>query len=197
MEFIDGNTLREALEGGGLPRYQAASFLRQMASALAEIHAHGIFHRDLKPDNLMIRSDACPGQEIVLIDFSIAIVKDADEMLHGISRAAGTMYYMAPEQAIGYADTSTDLHSLAKIVIEMLTGKRLSELLPDAAMDLPARVRELFREESFGLSVPAIELIGAALEFDPSRRPHDAHDFATVITRDWECGAAVAASGQP
>lgn len=196
MEFVDGKTLREALEASGIARSMASGYLRQTACALAALHSRGIFHRDLKPDNLMIRRAAPAGQEIVLIDFSIAIVKDADETLHGISRAAGTLYYMAPEQALGYADASTDIHSLAKILVEMLTGKRLSELLPDAAMDLPVRVGEFLRGMSFGLSPAAIDFICAALEFDPSRRPHNAKEFADEVTRDWECGTSVAASGQ-
>jgi len=196
MEFVDGKTLREMLAVRGVTRSKASRYLRQTASALAAIHSRGIFHRDLKPDNLMIRAAAPAGQELVLIDFSIAIVKDADETLHGISRAAGTLHYMAPEQAIGYADASTDIHSLAKIVIEMITGKRLSELLPDAAMDLPARVEDLLRNESFGLSPTAIEFICAALEFDPARRPHDANEFADAVTRDWECETWVAVSSE-
>jgi serine/threonine protein kinase len=165
---------------------EVGSYLRQTGSALAEIHAHGICHRDLKPENLMIRSVAAPGQEVVLIDFSIAIVKDPDETLHGLSRAAGTLYYMAPEQAIGYADASSDIYSLAKVVIEMLTGQRLSALLPDASMDLPARVRELLAQASFALSAASIDLIGAALEFDPFRRPKSAMEFAVTVARDLE-----------
>ena len=62
-------------------------------------------------------SDGTSGSNLVLIDFSIAIVQDPDEPLHGLSRAAGTLYYMAPEQAIGYADESSDIYSLAKILI--------------------------------------------------------------------------------
>ena len=184
MEFVDGQTLRELLTPGGLTPQQAASYLLQTGGALAEIHARGICHRDLKPENLMIRHAAAAGQELVLIDFSIAIVQDPDQTLHGLSRAAGTLYYMAPEQSIGFADSSTDIYSLAKIVIEMLTGKRLSELLPDASMDLPERVRELLGGLQVNLSTASIELMSSALEFDPSRRPKRASEFATQIATD-------------
>jgi len=132
----------------------------------------------------MIRHAAVAGQELVLIDFSIAIVQDPDQTLHGLSRAAGTLYYMAPEQSIGFADSSTDIYSLTKIVIEMLTGKRLSELLPDASMDLPERVSELLGGLQVNLSTASIELMSAALEFDPSRRPKSASEFATQIAVD-------------
>ncbi|MGA3093381.1 MAG: serine/threonine-protein kinase [Terriglobales bacterium] len=184
MEFVDGLTLRERLENDRLTLQQTASYLRQTGNALAEIHAHGICHRDLKPENLMIRNGSPAGQDLVLIDFSIAIVRDPDETLHGLSRAAGTIYYMAPEQSIGYADPSTDIYSLAKIVIEMLTGQRLSTLLPDASMDLPDRVRELLARSGFGLSSRSIELMSSALEFDPSRRPKDANEFARQIAQE-------------
>jgi hypothetical protein len=191
MEFIDGATLRELLEAGKLDSRVVAGYLRQAGRALNEIHAHGICHRDLKPDNLMIRAEATPGQELVLIDFSIAIVKDPDETLHGLSRAAGTIYYMAPEQAIGYADPSTDIYSLAKILIEMLTGERLSTLLPDASMDLPDRVRELLSRLPLGLSSASIELIASALVFDPAHRPKDAGFFADRIASDLESPPAI------
>jgi serine/threonine protein kinase len=75
------------LEEVRLTPAQTVAYLRQTDIALDEIHAHGICHRDLKPENLMIRSLGIPGEELVLIDFSIAIVKDPDETLHNLSRA--------------------------------------------------------------------------------------------------------------
>jgi tRNA A-37 threonylcarbamoyl transferase component Bud32 len=184
MEFIDGDTLREVLDAGPLAPRRAASFLRQAAGALEQIHARGIYHRDLKPENLMIRSGRHSGEELVLIDFSIAIVKEPDQTIHGLSRAAGTIYYMAPEQAVGFALPASDIYSLAKILLEMLTGQRLSALLPDAAMDLPDRVRELARGLPVRLSEQSVNLLAAALEFDPLRRPAEAGLFAEPIARD-------------
>jgi tRNA A-37 threonylcarbamoyl transferase component Bud32 len=184
MEFIDGPTLRELLEYRRPTLLEIASYLLQAGTALAEIHAHGICHRDLKPENFMIRRTASPEQDLVLIDFSIAIVKDPDKTMHGLSRAAGTIYYMAPEQSIGYADSSSDIYSLAKIVIEMMTGERLSKLLPDASMDLPKQVRDLLGRLQAGLSQNSIELISLALEFDPAHRPKDAAGFARKIAMD-------------
>jgi eukaryotic-like serine/threonine-protein kinase len=184
MEFIEGGTLRHLLEAGALSPERAGSFLRQAAGALAQIHARGIYHRDLKPENLMIRTGSLAGEELVLIDFSIAIVKEPDQTIHGLSRAAGTIYYMAPEQAIGFALPASDIYSLAKILLEMLTGQRLSTLLPDAALDLPERVRELAGGLPVRFSEESIDLLGAALEFDPLRRPADAQSFAEPIVRD-------------
>jgi tRNA A-37 threonylcarbamoyl transferase component Bud32 len=184
MEFIEGGTLRDLLNTGSLPPRRAASFLRQAAGALEQIHARGIYHRDLKPENLMIRAGSPSGQELVLIDFSIAIVKEPDQTIHGLSRAAGAIYYMAPEQAVGFAIPASDIYSLAKILLEMLTGQRLSTLLPNAALDLPDRVRELARGLPIRFSEQSVDLLAAALEFDPLRRPQDARLFAEPIVRD-------------
>jgi tRNA A-37 threonylcarbamoyl transferase component Bud32/ligand-binding sensor domain-containing protein len=186
MEFIEGETLRERMKAGKLPMLLIAKYLRQAGSALGAIHESDICHRDLKPENLMIRNQGEPGQELVLIDFSIAIVKDPDESVYGLTRAAGTLAYMAPEQTIGYAEPSTDIYSLAKVLIEMLAGQSLSELLPDASMDLPRRVRNLLQTMGLPLTSGAIELIGSALEYDPKLRPRDARAFTMRIADDLE-----------
>jgi ligand-binding sensor domain-containing protein len=189
MEFIEGVTLREQLETSRLPLRRIAIYLRQIGRALDAIHAVSICHRDLKPENLMLRSSAVAGQELVLIDFSIAIVKDPDKTVHGLSRAAGTISYMAPEQAIGYADAATDIYSLAKVVVEMLAGERLATLLPDASMDLPERVSELLHRLYPKLSSESVDRIAAALQFDPARRPRDAAQFAEQIASDLDLWA--------
>jgi len=187
MEFVDGRTLRDAVqEGGRIAAARIASLLRQAGSALDQIHAHGIYHRDLKPENIMLRSTSMPGQELVIIDFSIAIVKDPDKSVQGISRAAGSIIYMAPENAVGFADASTDIHSLNKILIELLTGRRLVELLPYASIDLPSRVREVLASHVPGLSEASLELMCAAAEFHPSSRPTSASRFAGRIAHDLE-----------
>jgi serine/threonine protein kinase len=91
---------------------------------------------------------------------------------------------MAPEQAIGYAEASSDIYSLTKIVIEMLTGRRLSALLPRASMDLPARIREVLVRLPIGLTASSIELMSTALEFNPAHRPKNARQFADRIAAD-------------
>jgi len=143
----------------------------------------------VKPENVIVRDEGSPEGEAVLIDFSIAIVKDANEMLYGLSRAAGSFDYMAPEQAIGYAEPSSDIYSLAKVVIEMLTGRRLSHLLPAASLDLPGRVRELLNRLNVGLSRDSVEMLASALEFDPAKRPREAGSFASPLVADLDPGA--------
>jgi tRNA A-37 threonylcarbamoyl transferase component Bud32 len=186
MEFVEGKSLREILSDGPVSPARAARILRQLGEALEAIHQKGICHRDVKPENVMIRNPETPGEEAVLIDFSISLVKEADETLHGLSRAAGTFEYMAPEQAIGYARPSSDIYSLAKLLVEMLTGERLAALLPNASMDLPARVREVLTKLPVSFSEVSVQLISMALEFDPSRRPENAAAFVACIVQDLE-----------
>jgi serine/threonine protein kinase len=184
MEYVEGKSLRELIPDGPITPVRTARLLTQLASALAAIHKKNIFHRDVKPENLMIRNLKMPSEEIVLIDFSISLVKNANETLHGISRAAGSFDYMAPEQAIGYARPSTDIYSLSKVLIEILTGKRLAVLLPGASMDLPLRVRELLLTLPVHFSQASIGLISASLEFDPSHRPQEILHFVAPIVAD-------------
>jgi ligand-binding sensor domain-containing protein/predicted Ser/Thr protein kinase len=184
MEFVTGKNLRDILEQGPLPGPRAARLLDQLAHALDAIHERGICHRDLKPENVIVRHNDSHNEEAVLIDFSIAIIKDANETLHGISRAAGTFDYMAPEQALGHAQPASDIFSLAKVVIEMLTGQRVSLLLPNAALDLPAQTAALLARFNLNLSEQSIQMLAAALQFDPAKRPNVAGDFARPLVSD-------------
>ena len=120
MEYLDGGDLQHKLRTG-LSRLQAISFLKQIASALAKIHGVGILHRDLKPGNIMLRSD----DSVALIDFGLAkrmrlLMEMTDE-----GEIFGTPYYMSPEQ--GHAesvDHRSDIYSLGVIFYEMLTGEK-------------------------------------------------------------------------
>jgi ligand-binding sensor domain-containing protein len=186
MEYIEGQTLRAALQEGALAPARVASLLRQAGSALDAIHARGIFHRDIKPENIMLRAGAAPGAELVIIDFSIALVKDRDKTIHELSRVGGTLDYMAPEQHQGCAEPASDIYSLAKVVVEMLTGLQVHKLLPSAGMNLPQQARHLLAQSSFGLSPSSLDLMRAALEFHPASRPKSAGSFAEPIAADLE-----------
>lgn len=189
MEFVDGRDLREILTDGPLGWRRAGLILRQLADALDCIHRLGIWHRDVKPENIIVRRENTAEEQAVLIDFSIAIVKDANETLQGLSRAAGTFAYMAPEQAIGHAEPASDIYGLARVLVEMLTGMQMHELLPNAALDLPERVAEFLTNGGLGLSAESIAMIASAQEFDPGRRPSAAGVFAAPIVEDLGAGS--------
>jgi len=120
MEYIDAGDLKRRIVAGVNER-DAVRYLRQIASALAEIHDVGILHRDLKPGNIMLRSD----DSVALIDFGLAKRMRLRMELTDEGEIFGTPYYMSPEQGHGNGvDHRSDIYSLGVIFYEMLTGKK-------------------------------------------------------------------------
>ncbi len=120
MEYFPCGDLRDRLRNP-LTVEESRYYLHSIAEALRVIHVFGIFHRDLKPGNVMLREDNSP----VLIDFGLARRIDDSSATTGIGKVMGSPYYMSPEQAQGHAiDARTDLYSLGIMYHEMLTGTR-------------------------------------------------------------------------
>ncbi len=125
MEFVEGMSLASILaETGRLPADKAMAITRQVAAALDHAHHHGIVHRDIKPDNiLMDRSGVAKLTDLGLAKFE---VPQADASLTQTGLIVGSPTYMSPEQALGQKDldTRTDIYSLGLTLYEMLVGKR-------------------------------------------------------------------------
>jgi tRNA A-37 threonylcarbamoyl transferase component Bud32 len=120
MEYLSGGDLKLRLEQG-ITEPQAVSYLTQVSGALAEIHSVGILHRDLKPGNIMLRSDG----SLALIDFGLAKRMRLREEFTDSGEIFGTPYYMSPEQGRGNeVDARSDIYSLGVIFYEMLTGQK-------------------------------------------------------------------------
>ena len=129
MEYVEGQSLRSLLEEGRLDLDATLALVLPVASALAKAHDHGVVHRDVKPENILVASDGYPK----LVDFGLAKLVDAgppaDEESETAYRTArgqvfGTAAYMSPEQARGEAvDARSDIFSLGVVVYEMLSGK--------------------------------------------------------------------------
>jgi serine/threonine-protein kinase PpkA len=121
MEFFEGGDLNKRLDGKALRSDDALGLFRQLMYALGDIHEKGILHRDLKPQNLMFRSDG----SLAIVDFGIAKhVDSVDRTSHG--EILGTPRYMSPEQVQGRAlDLRTDIYSAGVLLYQMLTGEHM------------------------------------------------------------------------
>src|SRR5215469_401274 len=131
-ELIEGETLRQRLARGGMQLSEAVDIAIQIASALAAAHGAGIVHRDVKPENIMLRPDGY----VKVLDFGIAKLAEsafAEATADGaasmtlaetnLGSVLGTVRYMSPEQARGgHVDKGTDIWSLGVVLYEMLTG---------------------------------------------------------------------------
>lgn len=115
MELVSGRSLLECLP---LPLPDVLAVTRQICAALDHAHAHGIVHRDLKPENVLITADGVAK----LTDFGLA--RSVTSRLTADGTISGTVFYMAPELAIGQAfDHRADLYALGVMLYEMTTGR--------------------------------------------------------------------------
>jgi len=139
MDYVAGATLAQRLKAGRFDDVRAAALLaRQVADALAAVHAHSIIHRDLKPGNILLsrgadipvcrgeegRQECLPHEDAILTDFGLARPENDTERLTAVGAVVGTPAYMAPEQVTGTGKLGpwTDLYSLGVVFYQMLTG---------------------------------------------------------------------------
>ncbi|HEV8238221.1 MAG TPA: protein kinase, partial [Thermoanaerobaculia bacterium] len=183
-ELVEGISLRERLRGGPLPLTEAMDVTLQIARGLAAAHAVGIVHRDVKPENVMIRRDGI----VKVLDFGLAQSpqrRRADPPGPTTPGALiGTVGYMSPEQARGLAvDARTDVWSLGVVLSELLTGEspfpgatpgdRLAAILA-AEPEPPSRRRP-------GLSAALDRVIARALAKEAAERYADAAELAADL----------------
>jgi TolB-like protein len=178
MPFVEGESLRERLSREGqLPVHDAVRILREVADALAYAHTHGVLHRDIKPDNVMIS-----GRHALVTDFGVAkAVSDAGgEKLTTVGMAVGTPSYMSPEQATGEQriDHRSDIYALGVLGYELLTGSP-PFVAPTAQGVLSAQVLEHpvpIVERRPAVPQALSDLLMRCLEKDPADRWQSAEE---------------------
>ncbi|MGV9777825.1 serine/threonine-protein kinase [Streptosporangium sp. NPDC003464] len=168
MQFIDGVTVADLLsEHGPLPVPWAAAIAAQACAVLSAAHALSIYHRDLKPTNLML----CPDGSVKVLDFGLAMLRETDSTrFTRVGQILGTPAYMAPEQIQrGLVDPRSDLYALGCVIHEMLTGRQLFT----GPTEYAVYERQVKERPPAVPGVPAElnRLIEDLLEKDPDRRP--------------------------
>jgi eukaryotic-like serine/threonine-protein kinase len=191
-ELLEGETLRERLDGGALPVRKAVDYAIQIAHGLAAAHEKGITHRDLKPENIFLTADG----RVKILDFGLAKLTQEEPPLAGVSVlpttplhtlsgvVLGTIGYMAPEQVRGQqADHRSDIFGFGAILYEMVSGQRafrgqtaadtMTAILKEDPPDLHAADRHI----SSGLE----RIVDRCLEKNPGARFKSADDLAFAL----------------
>ena len=185
MEFVDGATLRDEIAKSALPGDVIVAVASGIGEALHVVHKAGIVHRDVKPANILIESDAptASGVRAKLADFGIARSIGATR-LTATQSVIGTAGYLSPEQAAGATVTSaSDIYSLGLVLLECFTGQ--IEYPGTAAETLTAR---LARDPVLPPSLPVgwSALLGSMVARDPAARPEalEVARQSTLITSE-------------
>jgi serine/threonine protein kinase len=180
MEYVEGQTLRKKL-----PLQKAddvLSYALQIGDALGEAHSHGIVHRDVKAENIMVNSK----NQIKVMDFGLAKLKGSLKLTR-TSSTVGTLAYMAPEQITGgEVDARSDIFSFGIVLFEMLSGKTPFRGEHDAAMmySIINEAPESILTHRPEVSPELDRIIQRALEKEPEDRYQSVADMVSELRRE-------------
>ena len=158
-ELLHGEDLGSHLERRGkLPTVEAVHIVRQVCHALGAAHAHGIVHRDVKPENVFL---AGPSATVKVLDFGISKVSETGDGLTKTGTVMGTPDYMAPEQARGdRVDARADIYAVGAILYRALTGRKPFEGTDPMAILTAVLTQEPERPSTLEPSIPlSLELV--------------------------------------
>ncbi|MDZ4674381.1 MAG: serine/threonine-protein kinase [Gemmatimonadota bacterium] len=185
MPFLPGGSLRDRLDREGqLPLPTAVLIAIALARALGALHAHGIVHRDVKPENILVGPD---GTDVLLADYGIARALSVAslEPITSTGIVIGTPAYMSPEQGAGdTVDARTDIYALGCVLYEMLAGeppftgptaqviigRHIGETLPSLGIARP------------GIPAPLEALVQRTLAKAAADRPQSAQELVEALT---------------
>src|SRR5690606_23605812 len=186
MERLRGESVADLLGAyGALPPALALELAIQACDALVEAHAHGIVHRDIKPDNLYIVDLPNGGQILKVIDFGIA---QGTQIPTGLRKAGvGSAGYMAPEQIVSpeRVDWRADVWAIGVVLFEMLTGRlpfrgtTVEELLASAQRDEPLPIEVAAQ----GLPHELYAIVDICLTKDPHQRGGSMRELQAELER--------------
>lgn len=203
MEYVRGKTLNDLSSSTVLSLDDILDIVSQTADALAEAHARGVVHRDVKPSNVMVAQG-----RVKVLDFGLALMQPrvddttwSRDATHGPDGLfAGTPHYMSPEQAMGRTvDSRSDIFSLGVVLYELLAGKRPFEgdtflQIADAILHRdPAPVAARFSD----IRLPEVErLMMRMLAKDPAARPKDLREIVVELQRLRAGASPMVAAGE-
>jgi len=175
MEYVEGTSLDRVLAERRLPAAAVVVLGMQLCRALEAVHARGVLHRDVKPQNILITSQG----QLKLSDFGVAALRDAVGAAGSGSTSPGTPAYMAPELLFGEpAGVPAELFAAGVVLHESLTGRP-----PFEGRTPTALAAAMLRDDPLPIatdgSVPSAlgRLVSAALAADPAQRPTSAAAF--------------------
>ncbi|MCB0875946.1 MAG: serine/threonine protein kinase, partial [Solirubrobacterales bacterium] len=177
-ELVEGPNLRELAAAGALSDRDLADIGAELCAALEHAHEAGVVHRDIKPDNVLVRpvrSGSVKGrlaQRALLADFGIAALDDAPT-LTATGQVVGTLAYMSPEQAAGTgAGPASDVYSLGLSLYELWAGfNPIAKLSPAATARAIGEPVESLADARPELPPALCTAVDACLDPDPGERP--------------------------
>jgi serine/threonine protein kinase len=184
MELLEGETVRDAWKKSGrtMPAGRVLQICERVIDCLASCHAIKVIHRDLKPANIFILKD----DEIRVLDFGVAQMRDATSERTATGTALGTPAYMSPEQAMGLVDQldgRADLFSVGAMMHALITGHRINNgrteqeaLVMAATKPVPSVVRL-----APNLPIELIKVIDKSLAWDRRNRYQDAREMQKAL----------------
>ncbi len=179
MEYAVQGTLRDRYPKGTQVRLTTVvSYVQQVASALQFAHEQRLVHRDVKPENMLLRADGT----VLLSDFGIASVAHSSHSLSLHQGVGGTIPYMAPEQIQGQAQAASDQYSLGVVAYEWVAGRRPFEgTSVEVAMQHAMKSPPSLVEQAPTLSKEVEQVVFKALTKDPKQRFPSVQAFASAL----------------